>query len=433
MNRSGAPANCWLLCLIYVCYLLNHIACSALAGKIPLLALTGITPDISIILLFTFYQPVFYATSDQHFPSESEERAGSWVGLGEHCGDAMTHKLLDHDTQKINYRSAVRPKKSSTPNHRLAPHGGEVTTSSGPSGDKISSGSPLGSPEVSLPEEKGPRIFIRSRDEENPSGSKPMPTFDPSDLICRTFLLPPEENGERHRAKVTRQAVEIIDQENGQRVENINFILDIGNGKVEELISYNQLLEHLENAQDQDMGMDQELYRFRAIIGHQGPLLASDQDWKGSKYNVQVEWETGEITFEPLSIIAADDPVTCAAYAKENDLLALEGWCRFRSLAKKDKVLARAIKQSKIRQVRRSQTYMFGYLIPRNYLEAMQFDSENKNSKWYDAIKLEMESMLEYKVFKKWDKAILDKHKKVTNPPKCYHRIKILSSICCQV
>ena len=48
---------------------------------------------------------------------------------------------------------------------------------------------------------------------------------------------------------------------------------------------------------------------------------------------------------------------------------------------------------------------MFGYLIPRNYMEAMQFDSENKNSKWYDAIKLEMESMLEYKVFKKWDKA----------------------------
>ena len=72
-----------------------------------------------------------------------------------------------------------------------------------------------------------------------------MPTFDPSDLIGRTFLLPPEENGERHRAKVTRKVVEIIDQEDGKRVENINIILDIGNGKVEELISYNQLLEHL--------------------------------------------------------------------------------------------------------------------------------------------------------------------------------------------
>ena len=73
MNRSGAPANCWLLCMIYVCYILNCIACGALNGSIPLLVLYGITPHISIMLLHTFYQPVFYATHDQHFPSESEE------------------------------------------------------------------------------------------------------------------------------------------------------------------------------------------------------------------------------------------------------------------------------------------------------------------------------------------------------------------------
>ena len=74
MNRSGASANCWLLCMIYVCYILNHIACGALNGSIPLLVLYGITPDISIMLLYrsTFYQPVFYATHDQHFPSESK-------------------------------------------------------------------------------------------------------------------------------------------------------------------------------------------------------------------------------------------------------------------------------------------------------------------------------------------------------------------------
>ena len=99
----------------------------------------------------------------------------------------MTHKLLDHETQKIISRSAVRPKKSSTPNHRLAPHGGEVSATSDPSEDKISSGSPLGSPEGYPPKQKAPTVFIRSRDEENPSGSKPMPTFDPSDLIGRTF------------------------------------------------------------------------------------------------------------------------------------------------------------------------------------------------------------------------------------------------------
>ena len=139
----------------------------------------------------------------------------------------MTHKILDHDTQKIIYRSAVRPKKSSTPNNRLAPHGGEVSASSDPSEDNISSGSPLQPPEGSPPKQKAPTAFIRSRDEENLSGPKPMPSFDTNDLVGRTFLLPPEENMERHRAKVTRQVVEIIDQDNGQRVENINFILDI--------------------------------------------------------------------------------------------------------------------------------------------------------------------------------------------------------------
>ena len=179
MNRSGAPLDCWLLCLIYVNYLLNHIACTALEGKIPLLALTGITPDIFIILLFTFNQTVFYATYDQNFPSESEERAGYWVGFGEHCGEAMSHKILDHNNQKIIYRSAVRPKKSSTPNYRLAPHGGQVSASSDPFEDKTASGSPLGDPEGSSPKQKAPTVFIRFRDKENPSGSKPMPTFDP--------------------------------------------------------------------------------------------------------------------------------------------------------------------------------------------------------------------------------------------------------------
>ena len=72
--------------------------------------------------------------------------------------------------------------------------------------------------------------------------------------------------------------------------------------------------------------MDQELFKFSTIIGHQGPLKATYPEWKGSKYNVQVEWETWEITFEPISVIAADDPVTCAAYAKQHDLLAFEGW-----------------------------------------------------------------------------------------------------------
>ena len=100
MNRTGAPADCWLLCMIHASYILNQLSCEAFAGNVPLGMLYGVSPDISIILLYTFYQPVSYATHNQSSPSVSEERAAHWVGFGEHVGDALTHKLLDDDTKK---------------------------------------------------------------------------------------------------------------------------------------------------------------------------------------------------------------------------------------------------------------------------------------------------------------------------------------------
>ena len=73
--QNQNPAECqhnhehvWCSCKLLVS--LNYIACSALSGSIPLLVLYSITADISLMLLYTFYQAVFY---DQHFPSESEE------------------------------------------------------------------------------------------------------------------------------------------------------------------------------------------------------------------------------------------------------------------------------------------------------------------------------------------------------------------------
>ena len=107
----------------------------------------------------------------------------------------------------------------------------------------------------------------------------------------------------------------------------------------------------------------------------------------------QLKMGTHEITIEPLSVIPADDPITCTAYAKEKNLYNLDGWKRFRYIIKKEKQLTRAIKQCTIKQVRHSQKYMFGYFIPRNCTEALEFDKGNNNSKWYDATKAEMDSI----------------------------------------
>jgi hypothetical protein len=54
--------------------------------------------------------------------------------------------------------------------------------------------------------------------------------------------------------------------------------------------------------------------------------FASDADFKGSTYNVLVEWESGEITYKPLDMIGKDDPVMCAEYAHRMNLLGTPGW-----------------------------------------------------------------------------------------------------------
>ena len=73
----------------YVCYLLNHI-CESLKGQIQLTKLYGVTPDISIIMMYTFYQSVYYASHNQSFPSTSEEKHALGVDFGENVGDTIT-------------------------------------------------------------------------------------------------------------------------------------------------------------------------------------------------------------------------------------------------------------------------------------------------------------------------------------------------------
>ena len=65
--------------------------------------------------------------------------------------------------------------------------------------------------------------------------------------------------------------------------------------------------------------------------------------------------------YEPLDVIAADDPVTCAIYAKEKGLLDEPGWRRFKSIAKRESRLLCMTNQAKLRSFRHSLKYKFGY------------------------------------------------------------------------
>ena len=55
---------------------------------------------------------------------------------------------------------------------------------------------------------------------------------------------------------------------------------------------------------------------------------------------------------------------------------------------------------------------MFGYLIPKSYKEALEFDKENNNTKWADATRDEMDCIKEQQVFTKGPRAKWDSQHK---------------------
>ena len=85
--------------------------------------------QISFLLHFSFYEPVYYridsSEPDLNFPSSSNEKKGYWVGFANNQGDSFTWRILTEDTQKIIICSGIRSALRTTTNQRLASPSGE--------------------------------------------------------------------------------------------------------------------------------------------------------------------------------------------------------------------------------------------------------------------------------------------------------------------
>ena len=419
MNTSGYLACCWILCLQYIFVVLHHLASPTLQGICLVQALQGTTPDISFMPHTSFYEPVYYriefSEPDFHLPSSSNEKKGYWVGFAANQGDSLTWRTLTEDTQRIIICSGIQSALSTTTNQCLASPSGEGTTLpfSIPYPQQSKNSLPLDPFDESTPHFEH---FINRQSGEDEDNPIHMANIDIPNLLGRSFLLPPEDNGEHHMANI----IDIDDH--GQPLEDIKFKLKINKDQAEEMMSYNQLMDYIQKGTDAEEDPDS-LFKFRDIVAHQGPPESIDPDQKGSNYNVMVEWESGEVTYEPLTLISKDDPITCAVYAKKHDLLDTTGWKHLKRYAKTSKRLIRAVKQSRIRQVRASARYQHGFQVPKDFNDAIRLDKENSNTHWQDAMDLELTQIHEYKVFKDTGKAQFHDGKAVT--PDGFQKIRV--------
>jgi hypothetical protein len=65
-----------------------------------------------------------------------------------------------------------------------------------------------------------------------------------------------------------------------------------------------------------------------------------------------------------MTTIAADDPVTCAIYAKDNNLLDVPGWKHFKSIARHQQHMFHMANQAKLRSFCLAPKYKYGFEIP---------------------------------------------------------------------
>jgi hypothetical protein len=84
----------------------------------------------------------------------------------------------------------------------------------------------------------------------------------------------------------------------------MKYICKVPNSTADDILTYSDILEHIEKDNDNIDNNTELLYKFHSITAS----------------GLLVEWETGETTHEPLDLIAQTDPVTSADCAKQDNL-----------------------------------------------------------------------------------------------------------------
>ncbi|MEM1007622.1 MAG: reverse transcriptase domain-containing protein [Myxococcota bacterium] len=348
--------------------LLNVLATEKIGWRTPTKAAFGETPDISAFLQFHFFQRVLYLDPNEGFP-KTKEKAGHFVGVTDCVGDALTYWILTEETNQIIARGDVRPYNSgdlSTSNNRI-PTNPATTT-------------------LTESAHTNPTEMLVTMSEID---GKPPVVLDPTGIVGTTYA--DTHNGHTQKAEVIKRT--------GENEWLVKFL----HGG-EELRSYNELINLINKPAESGNG----LYTFLAIVGHRR---------QNGLWQVEVKWDTGELSWEPLGDIKATDPVTVAGYAAKHNLLDTTGWKWAKGYQPDGRVvkLLRRVLVAARKKARSGPVYKFGYRVPRTTRQAYQIDAESGTTKWKEAIDAEMKKMSDFGTFRPLgpDETLPDNYQKV--------------------
>ena len=164
-----------------------------------------------------------------------------------------------------------------------------------------------------------------------------------------------------HVVKLINEFDDKLDRDSLRYKFKIQFENNTPSGKekfLDDIMSYNDILDYLGRETNNEGG---NYWRYRKIISHS--LLPGKEVKNRTGIEVQVVCETGATSTESFEALRKDIAVDLAFYAKENNLLILDGWNPLNRVASRSKLTERLVKQAKLHLLKYSPKYKYGFEV----------------------------------------------------------------------
>jgi hypothetical protein len=422
MVKQKVPKRLWDYGIVWVCEVMSLTANSSfsLDGRTPMEKVTGETPDISEYLDFTFYDWVWYKDN----AGVGDNMFGRWLGVSHRIGNLMSYWILTANGRVISRTTVQRVTNlelaTAEVKERIKDYSNQINELLKDDNHVIQGNEN----EMQLQDwdgytEDGGDEFAEEHgqlvsDPEVPEADADFTPDTIGDRYLNKEIAVVDGEGQVQYGKVTKRLRDAEGRPIGMAADNPlldtrAYTVEFPDGR-EESLTANLISQSLYSQIDEEGNKHLLL---DDIIDHKRNENAIDKSdaFVTMKNGVQrrkettqgwsllCQWKDGSSNWVALKDARLSYPVLVAEYAVANriDDEAAFAWWVYDVLKKRDRIIAKV--KSKYWQ----RTHKFGIKIPKTVQEALQFDKENGNHLWWEAICKEMRNVRP--AFEKWEKS----------------------------
>ena len=407
--KTNCPRALWNYGIPHIAKIMQLTATNAagLNGQTPLGALLGDTPDISQYLDFGWYQLVWYKEN----AGLDVQRVGRFLGIANSASNIMSYWILPESGRPVTASSVQRmtilEQQTEANRDRIRDYNAKIAAKFKEQRIATDGEKPKLDEWEQLFEDDEDFAAEFNRLYDNPEVLESDDTFDPDSYdhyINMELTVDRQQFDHPQRARVTKRLKD--HRGNPIGTANDNPILDTRMYEV--VFDDGHKLSMAANliAENMFASVDEEGHRhllLDSIVGYRKTADAvnkNDAYVKSSNgvsrrkettkgYEINVLWKDGTTTWSKMKDVKDSYPVQLAEFAIENKINeepAFAWWVPF-VIKKKARII------SKIKSKYWLRTHKYGIRIPKSVKEAIELDSENGNTLWWDALMAEMKNV----------------------------------------